>query len=171
MSFAKVTRSFLCTLAVVFVVTEVNADNTLLGVFKEWTAQTYTLDGLTVCMMWSQPEKAEGNYTARGEIYIFVTHRPAEAKLNEIRFEAGYPFKPASEVAVTIGDQDFTFATDSSTAWSASSAQEESMVKAMRAGRSMVVEGMSKRGTQTTDTYSLQGFTAAHKAISKACKA
>ena len=33
----------------------------------------------------------------------------------------------------------------------------------------MVVKGTSSRGTVTTDTYSLRGFTAAYDAISGAC--
>ena len=33
----------------------------------------------------------------------------------------------------------------------------------------MVVRGVSSRGTQTTDTYSLSGFTAAYRAINTAC--
>jgi hypothetical protein len=37
-------------------------------------------------------------------------------------------------------------------------------------GAAMVVVGTSERGTKTTDTYSLKGFTAAYGAISKACK-
>ena len=147
-----------------------HAGTELLGVFKDWTAQTYTQNGISVCMMWSQPEKAQGDYATRGDIYVFVTHRPTEKKLNEIRFESGYPFKTTSEVEVSIGDQRFTLTTDSSTAWSANAAEERKIVEAMRAGRSMVVEGTSQRGTHTTDTYSLQGFTAAHKAINQACK-
>ena len=71
---------------------------------------------------------------------------------------------------VAIGEHRFTLTTDSSTAWSASAREEHKMVEAMRAGRSMIVAGVSRRGTQTTDTYSLLGFTAAHKAINKACK-
>jgi hypothetical protein len=33
----------------------------------------------------------------------------------------------------------------------------------------MVVKGTSSRGTKTTDSYSLLGFTKAHKAIDTAC--
>lgn len=167
-------RHFRTGLAVVFLgvlalAPTIHADTELLGVFKDWTAQTYTQNGVSVCMMWSQPGKAEGDYTVRGDIYVFVTHRPTEKRLNEIRFESGYPFKASSQVDVTIGEQRFTLSTDTSTAWSNSAAQARDMVRAMRAGRSMVVEGISRRGTRTTDTYSLRGFTAAHKAINRAC--
>lgn len=40
----------------------------------------------------------------------------------------------------------------------------------MKAGRTMIVRGTSTRGTATTDTYSLTGFTAGMKAIDEACK-
>ena len=39
----------------------------------------------------------------------------------------------------------------------------------MKRGRKMVVKGKSSRGTATTDTYSLTGFSAAYKAIGEAC--
>ena len=60
--------------------------------------------------------------------------------------------------------------TDGSTAWSHNAKDDERMVKAMRAGRKMTMEGTSSRGTDTRDTYSLSGFTAAHNSINKACR-
>ena len=145
------------------------AENEILGVYKSWIAQSYSQGQQTVCMLWSQPESSEGDYTRRGDIYMFLSHRPAEQRRNEIRFEAGYDFKGESTVVVTIDSESFTLATDTSTAWLTNSRDEEAMVRAMKAGREMRVEGTSSRGTLTTDTYSLYGFTAGHKAISKAC--
>jgi hypothetical protein len=146
-----------------------SAENTILGIYKVWVAQTYTQDDRNVCMMWSQPEKAEGSYTTRGDIYVFLSHRPGEQRRNEIRFEAGYNFKDASHVTVTIDKKVFTLDTDTSTAWLTRSADEQAMVAAMKAGRDMLVEGTSSRDTATADTYSLHGFSAAYKAIDKAC--
>jgi hypothetical protein len=40
----------------------------------------------------------------------------------------------------------------------------------MRAGAVMAVSGISKFGTETTDTFSLSGFSAAYNAITRACK-
>ena len=145
------------------------AENTVLGIYNVWIAQTYSQLDQNVCMMWSQPEQAEGDYTTRGDIYVFLSHRPGEQRRNEIRFEAGYNFKDESRVTVTIDEKVFTLATDTSTAWLTSSADEQAMVSAMKAGRDMRVEGTSSRGTATTDTYSLYGFSAAYKAIGKAC--
>ena len=141
-----------------------------LGTFKVWSAMSFTEDDKTVCMMWSQPEKAEGDYKKRGEIFVFVTHRPDDREINKVSFETGYTFQEQSEVRVTIDGEAYTLYTDGSTAWSNDAKDDTRMVNAMRAGSTMVMEGTSNRGTETRDTYSLSGFTAAHNAINKACK-
>jgi hypothetical protein len=41
----------------------------------------------------------------------------------------------------------------------------------MKAGTRMIVTGISDKGSKTTDTYSLSGFTAALNAIGRACPA
>ena len=60
--------------------------------------------------------------------------------------------------------------THDDTAWARDAASDSAMVKAMIRGNTMVIRGTSNRGTVTTDTYSLSGFTAAHNAINKACR-
>ena len=49
-------------------------------------------------------------------------------------------------------------------------ATDKKIVTAMKAGKSLKVKGTSWRGTQTVDTYSLAGISAALAAIDKACK-
>ncbi len=154
---------------VTIALTTVAADKSL-GTFKVWSAMSFAEDDNTVCMMWSQPEKAEGKYKKRGEIFVFVTHRPDNREINKVSFETGYTFKESSKVRVTIDGQAYTLYTDGSTAWSYDAKDDARMVKAMRAGRTMIMESTSSRGTRTRDTYSLNGFTAAHNAINKACK-
>lgn len=161
--------AFAFVLSVALVATPAAADKSL-GTFKVWSAMTFEEDEKTVCMMWSQPEKAEGNYKKRGEIFVFVTHRPGDREMNKVSFETGYTFKESSEVRVTIDGKSYSLYTDGSTAWSYDVKDDTRMVKAMRAGRTMIMEGVSSRGTKTRDTYSLSGFTAAHNAINKACK-
>ena len=148
----------------------VAADKSL-GTFKEWSAMSFTEDDKTVCMMWSQPEKTEGDYKKRGEIFVFVTHRPGDREMNKVSFEIGYTFKKSSEVRVAIDGQAYKLSTDRSTAWTYGAKDDARMVKAMRAGSTMTLEGISGRGTETRDTYSLSGFSAAHNSINKACKA
>ncbi|MEE8247875.1 MAG: invasion associated locus B family protein, partial [Alphaproteobacteria bacterium] len=59
--------------------------------------------------------------------------------------------------------------TNGASAWAPTAVDDKAIVKSMRAGSSMTVKGTSSRGTQTTDTYSLLGFSKALGAITKAC--
>ena len=68
-----------------------------------------------------------------------------------------------------IDRQRFVLFTDRETAWSRDAKSDTALVKAMMRGRRMRVRGTSARGTVTTDTYSLLGFTKAYRAIGKAC--
>ena len=157
------------TVGVTVATTAIAADKSL-GTFEAWSAMSFDEDDKTVCMMWSQPEKAEGKYKKRGEIFVFVTHRPEDRETNKVSFEIGYTFEKSSEVRLTIDGQAYTLYTDRSTAWSYNAKDDRRMVKAMRAGRTMIMEGTSSRGTRTHDTYSLSGFTAAHNAINERCR-
>jgi invasion protein IalB len=44
------------------------------------------------------------------------------------------------------------------------------MVDAMRAGQSAVVKGVSAKGTQSTDTFSLKGLAQALDRVGQECK-
>ena len=69
----------------------------------------------------------------------------------------------------SIPDDPSTTIIDSEAAWLASTEDEPAFVTAMKSGTNLVVKGTSGKGTQTTDTYSLGGVTAALAAIDKAC--
>ena len=68
-----------------------------------------------------------------------------------------------------IGDVKKKLFTQDDAAWAADKETDQELVQAMIRGHSMVVKGTSSRGTATTDSYSLLGFTKAHKAINTAC--
>ncbi len=141
-----------------------------LGDFGDWSAFKFFEDGNPACYMASQPIKDEGDYTRRGDIYALVTHRPAENRRDEVSFLAGYTFKDDSTVEVTIGSLKKQLFTKGDSAWAADSETDGELVQAMVRGNRMIVKGISSRGTTTTDTYSLSGFTKAHRTISEACK-
>jgi len=140
-----------------------------LGDFGDWSSFQFTESGNKACYMASQPKKSEGEYKKRGDVYAIVTHRPSEKLRDEVSVLAGYAYKEGSTVKVTIGDQSFELFTQGDGAWTKDKKSDEALVKAMIKGRSMVVTGTSSRGTDTTDTYSLEGFTKAYEAIGKAC--
>ncbi|MBL8628873.1 MAG: hypothetical protein JNM81_04550 [Rhodospirillaceae bacterium] len=135
----------------------------------KWTAYTYQEDGKNVCYMASKPIKSEGNYKARGEVLTLVTHRPGENALNVVSIVAGYAYQPDSDVTVQVGARKFIFFTFGERAWARDNQTDKTIVQTMVKGNSLTVRGTSSRGTTTIDTYSLQGFGAAYKAINDTC--
>lgn len=136
---------------------------------RDWHTYTFEENGNLVCYMASKPTREEGDYTQRGDVYMLVTHRPADSTRDVISVITGYTYGPDTEVSVAIGEKLFTLFTSENTAWAPDEATDGNLVAAMKAGTSMIVKGTSNRGTLTTDTYSLLGFTAAYNEITRIC--
>ena len=141
----------------------------IIDTFKDWSAFAEGKGRARTCYMGGEPKKEEGNYKQRGETLMFVTHRPGEKSFDVVSVAAGYAYQEGSEVEVEIDGQDFALFTDGETAWARDTKTDKALVAAMKRGRRMIVRGTSRRGTLTTDTYSLLGFSKAHGAIGKAC--
>ena len=143
----------------------------VLGEYGDWTAWTYNEGGSLICYMSSTPKKDEGKYTKRGDIFVIITHRPAEKSFDEVSFMAGYTFKSGAPMVVKIGNKTFknTF-TEGDKAWMVSNTEDKNLIAEMKRGSRMIVDGTSSRGTATKDTYSLKGFTSAYNAITAKCK-
>lgn len=136
----------------------------------DWQAIQETENGNPVCVMSAEPQKSEGDYTRRGTVLAIISHRPDEKRIGEVSFQAGYTFKEGAEATATIdGKTTFKLFTQGGHAWAYDAKADGDLVAAMRGGYTLVVKGSSSRGTLTTDTYSLTGFTAAWTAINKAC--
>lgn len=142
----------------------------LIGEYNDWSAYYYQEGKNLVCYMASSPKKDEGKYTSRGNIYVVVTHRPGEKSFDVVNFVAGYTYKKDSAVQVKIGKKviDRMFV-DQDKAWAINEKVDKELVTAMKNGERMIVHGTSSRGTETKDTYSLSGFSAAYRAISSKC--
>ncbi len=141
----------------------------LIDNFDDWSAFAVTENGAKVCYAGSIPKKEVGDYTKRGDTYVLVTHRPAEKRIGEVSVTAGYAYQENGKVIVDIDGVEFELFTDGENAWAWDKDRDEKLVAAMKMGLKMVVKGTSSRGTETTDTYSLKGFTAALSAANAAC--
>jgi len=153
----------------VFHASEALAAQTLLGSSRDWDAFVVTEGKAKSCYMRAAPGKSEPAGAKRGDIYLFITHRPASKVKDEISIISGYPFKPGSAVSVTVGKQKFALFTEGDGAWLEKPADEARLIAAMKQGDRLSVVGTSQRGTITTDTYSLAGFSAALKTINQEC--
>lgn len=107
----------------------------------------------------------------RGDTLLFVAFRPGNGDDGEVAFTGGYPFRPGSTVTLQIGGTRIDLFTDGEWAWPAGDQQDAQIVAAMKNGTEAVLTGVSGRGTQTQDTFSLMGFTEAMTEAAKRCKA
>jgi len=105
----------------------------------------------------------------RGEILLFVTYRAGGAQ-GEISFSGGYPFAgDETPVKLEVEGQAFNLFTDGEWAWAGSPEDDAAILAALKAGGSAKVTGRSGKGTQTEDTFSLLGFSAAVDEAAKRC--
>ena len=146
------------------------ATRTSLGTFGDWNAYKMKESEGNVCYIASVPQKSEGKYKKRGEVFLIVAHRPAKKTFNTVSLTAGYKYKKGSDVKVKIDkNKEVELFTNEDTAWTKTAEQDNQLVSLMRAGDVAVFTGKSALGNTTTDTFSLKGFTKAMKAIDKAC--
>ena len=104
----------------------------------------------------------------RGDILLFVTFRPG--KPGEISFTGGYPFAGGSTVKVNVGGTTYDLFTDGEWAWPGSAEDDAALLAALKAGSDAVITAQSGKGTNTKDTFSLRGFTAAMQDAETRCK-
>ncbi len=141
----------------------------LIAEHGDWVAYTFIENNNKVCYMVSQPKKTSGNYTKRGDVFALVTHRPAEKSKNVFSYIAGYSYKPGSEATVIVNNQNFRLFTQDDSAWASDEATDNKITDAIKRGSSLVIKGLSARGTETVDTFGLSGSSSAYKAISSEC--
>ncbi len=141
----------------------------------DWSV--FVEDEPTQCWVVSAPRETvntrEGRVVAvrRSEILLFVSYWPAESRMGEVSFTGGYPFSDGSTVTIEIGNSTFELFTDGEMAWAASEQDDQRIVTAMKRGADATLTAHSRRGTQTVDTFSLLGFTAAVEDAETRCGA
>ena len=142
---------------------------------QDWSIFQAEAEGQKVCWIVSQPTKTAAFRNGRsvsvnrGDIFLMISIRPADGVTNEVSFLSGYPFKKGSEVSASVSGKKFVLFTEGENAWAESSADDAALVDAFRRGARAKIEGVSKRGNKTVDTFSLSGFTAALEAAAALC--
>ncbi len=144
---------------------------TELGTFNAWSAYTASDQSGQLCFIIGEPQSSEPAGANRDPIKFLIVHRKGMGSKNEVQTQIGYPYNSSdAKAAVAVDGKSYVMAARGSTAWLASSSDEPAFVSAFKAGSQMVVRGTSQRGTNTVDTYSLSGATAAMNAIDAACQ-
>ena len=148
------------------------AEPTLIGQFGTWGAYTATPNGRKVCFALAKPSSSKTNppNRPRDPAYAFVSTRPAEKVVNEVSIMIGYALKPGSESSLEVGGSAYAMYTQGDGLWIKNAAEEEQMVSAMRKSADVTVKGISAKGTETVDVFSLKGLSQALDRLAQDCK-
>ena len=145
---------------------------TLVGQFGSWGAYTATPNGKKVCFALAKPASSKTNPAnrPRDPAYAFISTRPAEKVTNEVSIMIGYQLKPGSESTLEVGGARYAMYTQGDGLWIKNAAEEDQMVQAMRRAADATVKGVSAKGTETTDTFSMKGLSQALDRIAQDCR-
>jgi hypothetical protein len=145
---------------------------TLIGQFGTWGAYSATPNGKKVCFALAKPSSSKTNPAnrPRDPAYAFVSTRPAEKVTNEVSIMIGYTLKPGSESTLEVGGASYAMYTQGDGLWIKNAAEEERMVDAMRKAADVTVKGVSAKGTETIDTFSMKGLAQALDKLAQDCR-
>jgi Invasion associated locus B (IalB) protein len=148
------------------------AEPTLIGQFGTWGAFMATPNGKKVCFALAKPSSSKTNppNRPRDPAYAFISTRPAEKVVNEVSIMIGYALKPGSESTLEVGGAAYAMYTQGDGLWIKNAAEEERMVDAMRKAADVTVKGVSSKGTETIDVFSLKGLSQALDRVAQDCR-
>ena len=148
------------------------AEPTLIGQFGSWGAYSATPGGRKICFALAKPSSSKTNppNRPRDPAYVFVSTRPAEKVSNEVSVSIGYHLKPGSEGSLEVGSAKYAMYTQGDGLWIKNAAEEAQMVEALKRGADVTVKGVSAKGTETTDVFSLKGLAQALDRVLQDCR-
>jgi hypothetical protein len=167
MSIKKIILIFLFSFAFNIVNAEENLKST--GKYKDWESFVLLQEGNKVCFAQSIPVVRAPKKLKRDESRLFVSFRPAENIKNEVSVTNGYEFKLKAPVEAKSGKKSYDLFSKGRFAWVVDNKDETKLITTMKKASRLMIVGNSVKGTQTTDHYSMMGFTKAYNTAKKSC--
>ena len=140
-----------------------------IGKFKDWESFVLTQNGNKICFAQSNPVVRAPKKLKREASRLFVSFRPAESIKNEVSVTNGYEFKLKAPVAAKSGKKSYDLFSKGRFAWVVDNKDELKLISTMKKASRLMIIGNSETGTQTTDHYSMMGFTKAYNSAKKSC--
>ena len=104
----------------------------------------------------------------RGDSYVLVYKNIGNPD-TVVQIEAGYSYKVSSDIIISIDKGEYKFYTTEDLPTAAWTEEDSKVIFAMKKGLELKVTGVSSRGTETNDKYTLNGFTAAYNKLTDEC--
>jgi invasion protein IalB len=169
----------------------------LVASFGDWNVFVGQAGKGKICYVLAQPKTREPAGLKRESGYAFISDRPSEGVRNEVSFIMGFEVaggaaaaakddkadakpvktkakaearpKAASAPTATVGDETFDLLPKGANLWVKNAARESALIVQMKAGVTLEVKAAALKGGDTSDSYSLSGFSQAMDRLDKEC--
>ena len=138
------------------------------GKYKNWESFTAQTDKGKICFAQTMPTKRAPASIKREKSKLFVTFRPSESIKDEVSLTSGHDYK-SSTVTVSSGKKRYSFFSQKNFAWLLDDQEERNFIKLMKKATNVIVKARTTKGAETTDHYSMMGFTKAYNTAKKTC--
>ena len=167
----SIKKTILTIILFSFIFSIANAEDNLksLGKYKDWESFVLIEDGNKICFAQSIPVLRAPKKLKRDPSRLFVSFRPAENIKNEISVTNGYEFKLKAPVTAKSGKKTYDLFAKGRFAWVVDNEDETKIIATMKKASRLMMIGNSDKGEQTTDHYSMMGFTKAYTTTKKSC--
>ena len=140
-----------------------------IGKFKDWESFVLSQEGNKICYAQSIPIVRAPKKLKREPSRLFVSFRPVEKIKNEISVTNGYDFKLKAPVKAKSGKKTYDLFSKGRFAWVVDNKDEAKLISTMKKASRLMIIGNTDKGDQTTDHYSMMGFTKAYNTAKKNC--
>ena len=138
------------------------------GKYKNWESFSLTTDKGKICFAQTIPTKRAPSSIQRGQSKLFVTFRPSEDIKDEVSITSGHDYKTSSVTAAS-GKKRYSFFSQKNFAWLLDDQEEKNFIKLMKRATNLIIKARTTKGAETTDHYSMMGFTKAYNTAKKTC--
>ena len=138
------------------------------GKYKNWESFVAETDKGKICFAQTIPTKRAPAAVKRDKSKLFVTFRPSEEIKDEVSLTSGHDYKTSS-VTASSGKRRYSFFSQKEFAWLLDDQEEKKFIKLMKKATDIIVKARTTNGAETTDHYSMMGFTKAYNTAKKTC--
>ena len=138
------------------------------GKYKNWERFTAQTDKGKICFAQTIPTKRAPASIKREKSKLFVTFRPSENIRDEVSMTSGHDYK-SSTVTASSGKKRYSFFSQKNFAFLLDDQEERGFIKLIKKATNVIVKARTIKGAETTDHYSMMGFTKAYNTAKNTC--
>ena len=161
-------KIFIFLILVVFSTNSLAVTPRSTGKYKNWESFVAETDKGKICFAQTVPTKRAPAAVKRDKSKLFVTFRPSEEIKDEVSLTSGHDYKTSS-VTASSGKRRYSFFSQKEFAWLLDDQEEKKFIQLMKKATDIIVKARTTKGAETTDHYSMMGFTKAYNTAKKTC--